>query len=806
MWWTKANESLPTAEEEEESVGFFGRTEQRQDVADILLGLEDGRSDRSPEEYLVEADAILEDLSRVVPTLLDPHDDDDDDHIAYHLEQLALRVIRGEKQASAEAEEEEEPNGQDTSSVSYGTASPTCTPKSSPSEPTWLHVPKPNPEFVGRQGDLRRLSECLAQPGHICVVSGPEGVGKTATVMEHVRRSELECSSSSSSRVVIWFDAGTPDNLADKYNSIGRRIFGLGQPEEEGGRDEALSLMLVVRKKLELWDKRWILIFDNVDTWQDISRYIPRRLPGTAGSVLITTRLPSLIRESRSLQRFLHYIRLAPMTPEEGGKLLLLRSTSETIGPGVAPQDSHHAEEEAKVAIQLAKLAGRLPLALVMIAGYVKARRATLTGFLEKWEAESKQTERRRRIPEGGGASSISLLWDISVGELPAQARNLLEVMALLEGNRIQGDWLVDNEAATGRGMIGLLSGRGLIEIKRDEGGGTESYYRMHRQLQRNIILDVDDDPLRFDRAVKGATLLIRKRFPGSPAIQDPAPQNWEACQEYIPHILRLHRAYRGALEKNTPSSTCWTRELADLFYDAGFYVWDGQSLAVQDGLAFLDAAENILNGLGPDTVEPARRADIHCISGLLRNAVGCRQRADSLQRLKTAFGIRENVYKSHAYSMTHDVLLRNAATDYAISLINYYRFDEAETILNGCLERYHVWGTEREIPFEYSKYYYNMGIVRMWQQEMEEAIRFLQRSANLAKAAFGKRGQYWDNSFMLACCLQQAGAVQTSLDMHLEVLQARLSLLGKRSKSTILSMYAVGTVYANLGDTPTAM
>ncbi|KAK0701075.1 hypothetical protein B0H67DRAFT_650575 [Lasiosphaeris hirsuta] len=98
------------------------------------------------------------------------------------------------------------------------------------------------------------------------------------------------------------------------------------------------------------------------------------------------------------------------------------------------------------------------------------------------------------------------------------------------------------------------------------------------------------------------------------------------------------------------------------------------------------------------------------------------------------------------------------------------------------------------------------MGIVRMWQQEMDEAIQFLRRSAALVEAAFGKRGQYWDNLFMLACCFHQSGAAQTSLDTHLEILQAKLDLLGKHTKSTLLSMYAVGTVYASLGDTPTTI
>jgi len=664
----------------------------------------------------------------------------------------------------------------------------------------WLNVPQRNDEFVGRANDLQHLNEFVSQSGHICVVSGRGGIGKTATAVEYARRFEDYYSS------VIWIEAETPGGLADKYNSIGSKMFDL-DPESE---QDPFSFTLTVRAMLERWDMRWLLIFDNVEAWKDISRYIPRNLPKTKGSVLITTRQQALIKaETRALERVLHRIELKPLAQAEGGQFLLC-----SIDPKVTPE-AVLKHPEYDLAVQIAELVGRLPLALIMIAGYVKVSRAPLEDFLEIWEEKTafraKRANPSKLITEGTLDDSIDLLWDIGISELTVPARNLLEILALLDPEKIQKDLLVGDhnekyleflnstEATVYKRLIRLLGGWKLIEVKIGD-DGLESY-RIHRLLQQKIVIE-NAAQLKFDSAMRKATRLVRKRFPESPAIQAPAPYNFSRCKEYMPHVFSLLRAFKDAQE-NYPGFE-QTKELADLFYDAGFYVWDRQATE-HDGLAFLDAAEAILDSLGTDPMSE-RRADIHCMSGLLRITMGCQQREESLRDLKQALNIRQHAYDSYGYTMTRDVLLQNAATDYGILLLNRYDFVQAEHIFEGCLKRYRVWGTEKEMPFEYSKYYYNMGIVRMWQERVEESITFLQRSVDLAEAAFGKEGQYWDNYFMLACFIRQAGDAQKALDMHLEILKAKLDQLGKHSKSTILSTYAVGVMYGAVGDLPTAI
>lgn len=673
-------------------------------------------------------------------------------------------------------------------------------------ETTWLHVPNRNDEFVGRDNDLQRLSEFISQTGHICVVSGRGGIGKTATAVEYARRYEKHYGG------VIWIEAETPGGLADKYNSIGTRLFSLGP---ESGQD-SLSFTLTVRGMLEQWERRWLLIFDNVESWEDIARYIPRGLPKTKGSVLITTRQQALIKvDSRALQKVFHRIELEPLSPEEGGTFLV-----HSIHP-LVPAGSIRSHADYPLAVKTAERVERLPLALIMVAGYAKVSRASLEDFLEIWDEKTafraKHAHRNALIDKEGLDRSIDLLWDIGINELSVPARNLLEILAFLDPENIQKDLLVGDhneefleflnstEATQYRRMTRHLSGRKLIEVRgpEDGGAGAGESYRIHRLLQRKIILDVGAQ-LKFDSAMTKATRLVRKRFPRASPTQAPAPQNKQLCKRYMAHAFSLLRAFNEARELFPGIEQ--TEELAGVFYDAGFYIWDRQATE-HDGLAFLDAAESILDS-GAVAVGPMdpRRADIHCMSGLLRNTMGCQERDESLRRLKLALDIREHVYNRGPYTRDVDVLLQNAATDYAILLLNGYEFAKAEVIFGKCLAHYRDWGTEEEIPFEYSKYYYNMGVVHLCSGRMDEALAFLRKSVDLVKAFNGEEGQYWDNYFMLACAIRKTGDIQKALRMHLKTLKEKLDQLGKHSKGTILSTYAVGEMYGHLGDLPAAM
>jgi tetratricopeptide (TPR) repeat protein len=346
------------------------------------------------------------------------------------------------------------------------------------------------------------------------------------------------------------------------------------------------------------------------------------------------------------------------------------------------------------------------------------------------------------------------------------------------------------------------LAGRKLIEIFHEDDGSER--YRIHRLLQKKIVVDAGA-MLKFDSAMTKATRLVWKKFPRSPPEQVPAPKNRLQCQKQLPHTLSLLRAYKDAFEF-WGDSIEQTFDLAQLFYDAGFSYWD-RSATASEGLDFLDTAEKILDRMEEDNKEVLKlRADIHCMSGLLRITMGCQSRAELKSDLEQALKIRNQLFDATPDDHLTDVLLRNAATDYGIMLMNNYEFEEAEARFTECLQRYRKWGDETKIPFEYSKYYYNTGIIRMIQGHLKEAVEFLQKSCDLLEIEFGQDNQWLENRFALGCVMLHAGRPEEALQIQMDTLAMKKKLLGKHNKSTILSMYAVGTMNEHMGDFKTAM
>jgi hypothetical protein len=284
-----------------------------------------------------------------------------------------------------------------------------------------------NKDFVGREDDLQILHRHISQGGHICVMSGRGGIGKTATAMEysHIYEGEYD--------FIFWVEAETAGGLADRYNLIGNQVFSIG-----GDGEDPTALSVTIRDKLARWEKRWLLIFDNVEDWKDIVRYVPRHLAKTRGSVLVTTRQEALIKSDVST---LHRLRLEPLSLEESTEFLLC---------SIDPKLERHmikSHQDYQTAVMASERVERLPLAVIMIAGYVRVSKASLEEFLEIWEEKekfrSKRKSRSKLITEGTLDASIDLLWDIGISELSVPARTLLEIFAFLASDDIPQDLLV---------------------------------------------------------------------------------------------------------------------------------------------------------------------------------------------------------------------------------------------------------------------------------------------------------------------------------------------------------------------------
>jgi len=348
--------------------------------------------------------------------------------------------------------------------------------------------------------------------------------------------------------------------------------------------------------------------------------------------------------------------------------------------------------------------------------------------------------------------------------------------------------------------MIEQLDRQKLIRIKTDSG---EEAYIIHRVLQDKIQSDLDN--YSFADAFRKAFRLIRKRYPLSDPQQVPVPKQLEVCKKYMPHVQAFHVTFfeHTSYHGMTSIGEVDPIELAGLFYDAGFFVWGGQSTAY-DGLPFLETAERILMEMKVDP-NAKIRADINCINGLLLLNMGYVERREGAGKLEAAWEIRKKLYDQNE-TRDNDVLSQNAANDWCICLMNMYRFEVARELLQGCLTRYKMWGTEEENPFEYSKFYGNYSVVLLWEGKVEEAIEYCQKCLVLTEEFGQRKSQYYRRLFFLGCLYLQAGELQKALDTHMETLRERIALQGKHHENTIMSMYAVAAIFHYQGHLGEAM
>lgn len=336
--------------------------------------------------------------------------------------------------------------------------------------------------------------------------------------------------------------------------------------------------------------------------------------------------------------------------------------------------------------------------------------------------------------------------------------------------------------------MITELSCRRLVVVKTQDG---EEVLSLHRSLQQKILEDIGRDSQKREEVFAQAFSLVRKRFPLPSPIQVPEPEKWPACKENLPHLLRIQAVVTEILPSILPSV-----EVAQLLSDGGINLWERGM--TNEGLRLLKSAEGILDQLRSD--ENQLRGNIHVIIALLIQDYGFSHIAESKDRIWKALQIREE-YLSQTppdlYSRDHDILLHNAWSDYGCVLLQYNQHNEAELIFRRCLIKYHEWGTEAEIPYEYYKFNHHTAFCRLYHGDFTEAIKLAEEGLRMVTLATGQSSATSKTRFDLACIVLQSGDLPRALELHLQVLESNLKQHGKFSFLTLQSYYAVGALHA---------
>ena len=216
--------------------------------------------------------------------------------------------------------------------------------------PAVWNVDSRNPGFSGREAELAQLRRQLTDGGAAAVQAlyGMGGIGKSQLAIEYAHRH-------ADAYDVVWWISAEAGLIGEQYTALGSAL-GLIASDAD-----SILAARVVKAHLRARD-RWLLIFDNAESADDIREW----LPGGAGHVIITSRHQRWAQLAVTTE-------VDVLTRAESIQLLT------DLHPRLAPGE----------ASDLAETLGDLPLALVQAGGFLAETGMPTTGYLQALSAQA---------------------------------------------------------------------------------------------------------------------------------------------------------------------------------------------------------------------------------------------------------------------------------------------------------------------------------------------------------------------------------------------------------------------------------
>jgi hypothetical protein len=257
--------------------------------------------------------------------------------------------------------------------------------------PKVWNVPTRNANFTDRSAELGSLHTWLAAHPAVAVhaLHGMGGVGKTQTAIEYAHRYAADYD------LVWWVNAEQSTAIGGQFTDLAAEL-GLSPPADPVASLRAVHQALRARS-------RWLLIFDNAESEQEISPL----LPGGAGHVLVTTRRGGF----RALGEVLD---LEVLDRPDALDLLRRRAPALTK----APQ-----------ADRLAAELGDLPLALDQAAAYLDQTGMPPEDYLGLLGTRGADLHNRGNAASYTG--TIATVWSVSIEKLQVTAPAAVQLLDL---------------------------------------------------------------------------------------------------------------------------------------------------------------------------------------------------------------------------------------------------------------------------------------------------------------------------------------------------------------------------------------
>lgn len=287
---------------------------------------------------------------------------------------------------------------------------------------TW-NLPRQDYLFIGRDKLLEELHNHFQirnttspiKPVAISACTGLGGIGKTQLALHFAHNNKHAYN------LKAWFSAENTDHLRQKYLEFAKA---LGYVEKIPTIESAILYV----NRLLLEHPGWLLIFDNVNTYEEIASFIPEG----GGHVILTTR-------NRQWPDKFQILAIDTMTDTESFNLLTI-----LIHRPIAPQEISETKE-------LVKLLGYLPLAIAQAGAYIQQNRISISDYLSLYKKHESELLLDTTI-EGNHHVPVAITWDISVAELTKKsslkhedliALFILKSTAYLAADKIPQDLLL---------------------------------------------------------------------------------------------------------------------------------------------------------------------------------------------------------------------------------------------------------------------------------------------------------------------------------------------------------------------------
>ncbi|MGW0790846.1 FxSxx-COOH system tetratricopeptide repeat protein [Streptomyces sp. NPDC002911] len=378
--------------------------------------------------------------------------------------------------------------------------------------PRIWNAPPRNPGFTGRSLVLERMRDQLGG-GMAVVLPQPQtlyglgGVGKTQVALEYVHRFMADYD------LVWWISSEQIDDVVASLAELAVRLGAQGGDDMAAASQEAVDLL-----RRGVPSERWLLVFDNADDPERLSRYFPQ---GGSGHILVTSRNQTWSQHGDALP-------VDVFLREESIEHLQRRA------PGLSNED----------AAQVATAVGDLPLAVEQAAAWIAETATPIDTYLEQLARQAPQVLALNQ--PAGYPEPVAATWNISIERLkersPAAVR-LLQLCAFFAPEPISANLLYSKEMIEALKPYDaslqekLVLGRVIREIGRfalAKVDQVSNSIQVHRLVQAVIRAQLSEEEQREARHVVHRILAGARPDDDEPIDN---PETWPRFATIWPHL-----------------------------------------------------------------------------------------------------------------------------------------------------------------------------------------------------------------------------------------------------------------------------